>query len=140
MPAVGPVRRMLVATVVGLALAGCNSVGFATQPNRPDGGPICEDTRTSGSVRVLSCAEAVAAAEASLGLHWAITSAAFDLGDDGSRDPGHIVCSSREACPSIRRGSVRFEFSTGDPVVIYIILDDADVPVVTEPNDADAPG
>jgi hypothetical protein len=26
---------MLVATVLGLALAGCKSVGFATQPGRP---------------------------------------------------------------------------------------------------------
>ena len=86
----------------------------------------------------MSCAEAVAAAEASLGLHWAITSAQFNRGDDGSRDPDHTACGPD--CPRLRMGSVRFEFWAGDPVVVYLVLDDRGVPVVTEPKDADASG
>ena len=109
-----------------LAVAGCGSaVGFATQPDRPDGGPVCDDVRMDRGHRILSCAEAVRAAEGSLGLiHPSITSAEFD------RDSGEfLMCGVEDAACMARlwarqqTGRVTFGFSTGDTVHVYVELD-----------------
>jgi hypothetical protein len=154
MDAVSPDRRaprsrrrltglVLLAGMAALAVAGCRATDVATQPGEMRGDVPCPGERIVDGVRVLSCAEAVEAAEAALsGLHWPILTAEFAVGvGNCPKMPGEAVvqvasvapgpgdASARNLrCSRIGRntsGTVVFTFWFGDPVRMYVALDQA---------------
>ena len=112
-----------------VALAGCGATQLATEAT-PDGRIPCADVRVvragfggdeNGNVRVLSCAEAVAAAEAKLGAHSSITSVVFTRA-------GSLYVPECEGipvpCPFPQYGTAFFEFLDGDPMRVSVQLVD----------------
>ena len=139
------------ALAAALAIPGCTATSFATQPGEMTGGDAGPADRFENGVRVLSCVEAVAAAERSLeGLHWPISTASFVLGVGNcprmpTMQTGSLRLASASApgdaerlllrCGRVGRataGTVTFTFWFGEPVRKYVALDENGVAVATD--------
>jgi hypothetical protein len=105
---------------MALLLSGCGAAGVAAQVE--DGAPIagCGSAQIEGGERVLSCADAIAAAELALGgLHWPISKATFDR----FGMPVGVLCPANARCVPPTGGLVVFEFWFGEPVRYHVSLD-----------------
>jgi hypothetical protein len=126
-----------------IVAAGCRATDVATQPGEMRGDAPCPGERIVDGVRVLSCEEAVAAAEAALGgLHWPVLTAEFAVGvGNCPKMPGEAAVQVASVAPGpgdnpalglrcsrVGRntsGTVVFTFWFGDPVRMYVALDAA---------------
>ena len=137
---------LLVAAIV--ALAGCSAAGFATQAGEMTGDEACPSEQLEAGVRVLSCFEAVAAAERALEQpHWPIAAANFARGvGNCPRMPSEAAVQVAAApgfdeqdvrllrCSRIGRntnGVVEFDFWFGEPVRMYVALDENGIAVAS---------
>jgi hypothetical protein len=129
--------------MAGIAAAACSATDVATQPGEMRGDVPCPGEQFVDGLRVLSCAEAVKAAEAALGgLHWPVLSAEFAVGvgncpkmpGDAAVEVASVAPGPGDApalglrCSRIGRdtsGTVVFTFWFGDPVRMYVALDQA---------------
>ena len=147
-----PVIAFLAAAAV--ALAGCSATRSATQRSEVGGDAECPSDKFQNGTRVLSCFEAVQAAEQALGwLHWPVSSANFSRGagacpmkkDDSGGGPAKLGVGAvpdvlripEPRCSRIGRnmhGSVLFTFWFGDPMRVYVALDENDVAVASVPG------
>ena len=130
--------RAAVVIAAAIVAGGCGATTVATEAI--DNGRIpCEDVRVvragfggdeNGNVRVLSCAEAVAAAEAKLPAHGPITSVVF------ARSGSIYVpeCAGTPVpCPFPQFGSAYFEFLDEQPMRVFVQLVDG-AAVASEPE------
>ena len=130
------IRRVVWLAGAAVVLAGCGAAGFATQPGAPNGGVAgCSDAQVENGNRVLSCAEAVTAAETSLGwLHTPISQATFTRTDWGPPCPANARCVAQVPIS----GVVAFEFWFGDPVLMSVAIDESGDVIATPMEDPDA--
>jgi hypothetical protein len=148
MRSAGRTAALLVAASV--ALSACSAAGLATQAGELTGDVACPSEQFDRGVRVLACYEAVAAAERALEQpHWPTSSANFALGvGNCPRMPegaaaGQMSVGAAPApepgapnlrCSRIGRntsGVVLFTFWFGDPVRMYVALDERGVAVAS---------
>jgi hypothetical protein len=147
------VSRIAVLVVAAIACAGCSAVRDATQRSEVGGATDCPSDRFLNGTRVLSCHEAVQAAEQALGwLHWPVSSANFTRGagtcpkkQDGGDGPAQLGFGAapipqpvlKPRCSRIGRdvqGTVFFTFWFGEPLRVYVALDENEVAVAYVPG------
>jgi hypothetical protein len=148
-----PVSRIAFLVVAALVFAGCSAVRDATQRSEVGGETECPSDRLVNGTRVLSCREAVQAAEQALGwLHWPVSSANFTRGAgscpkkrDGGDGPAQLGLAAPPLPPPVLtprcsrigrdlQGTVAFTFWFGEPLPVYVALDENEVAVAYVPG------